>query len=81
MVSSEPGQDLEGKARRLLFLSHGAGDASEEEQIASKIEDEIEDPNLLGMVEGAAGDVDVLIGLKGCNNDGPNEVRGYAYSH
>jgi len=44
-------------------LSHGAGDAGEEQQIASKIEDEIEDLNLLGMVEGAVGDVDVLIGL------------------
>jgi len=55
-------------------LSHGAGDASEEQQIASEIEDEIEDPNLLGMVEGAAGDVDILIGLEGCDNNGPDEV-------
>ena len=80
MVSSEPGQDLEGEARRLLFSSHGAGDASEEQQIASEIEDEIEDPNLLGMVEGAAGDVDILIGLEGCDNDGPNEVQGSKFS-
>jgi len=54
MVLLEPGQDLEGEAQRLLFLSHGAGNAGEEEQIASK-EDEIEDLNLLGMVEGAVG--------------------------
>ena len=62
VVSSEPGQDLEGEARRLLFPSGGSGDANEEEEPEDRIVEEIEDPGLSGTVEGVAGDIDVDVG-------------------
>jgi len=58
--SSEPGQDLEGQARRLLFPSR------------SKVnEEEVEDT---GIVEGAAGVMDIEDGLEGFGNDAPDKV-------
>ena len=77
MVSSEPSQDLGAKAQDLLFPSRGNGDASGAEEPDTGIEgDEDEDMNLLDMVEGAAGlmDVDIDIGLRGYN-DAPDKVR------
>ena len=65
VVSSEPSQDLEGKAQELFFPSHGNGDVSKEDEPGNEIEeDEIEDVNLMGMVEGAAGLMDVNIDIR-----------------
>lgn len=77
VVSSEPGQDLEGEARRLLFPSRGNGNASEEEEPEDDIvEQEVEDASLLGITDGAAGvmDVEVEVGLEGFDNDTPDKV-------
>ena len=79
-ASSEPGQNLEGKARNLLFPSHGNGNADKGEPPEGEIGNKIKDPGLLGMVEGAAGDIDIDIGLEGYDDDAPNKVRGYTYS-
>ena len=59
-VSSEPGQDLEGEARVLLFPSRGGGNVSEEDEPENELEEgEIEDTSLLDMVGGAAGVMDM----------------------
>ena len=79
-ASSETGQNLKGEARNLLFPSHGNGNADEGELPEGEIGNEIKDPGLLGMVEGAAGDIDIDIGLEGYDDDAPNKVRGYTYS-
>ena len=74
---SEPGQNLEAEARDLLFPSRGNDDASEAEAPDNGIEgDEDEDANLLDMVEGVAGlvDVNINIGLRGFD-DAPDKVR------
>ena len=79
-VSSEPGQNLAGKACTLLFSPRSNGDASERGQSENEIEDNIEYLSVLDMVEQAAvGDVDVVSGLEGYNNDSPDTVQGYAY--
>ena len=41
MVSSEPGQDLEGEAQRLLFASGGSGNTNEEEEPEDRMVKEI----------------------------------------
>jgi len=82
MVSSEPGQNLAGKAHTLLFSSHSNGDASKKGQSKNEIEDNIEYLSVLDMVEqAAAGDVDAVSGLEGYNNNSPDKVQGYAYSY
>jgi len=76
VVSSEPGQDLEGEAQELFFPLRGNGDISEEDEPRNEVEeDKIEDANLMDMVEGAAGltDVNIDIGLKRLD-DAPNQV-------
>jgi len=73
---SEPSQDLEGKAQELFFPLCGNGDVSEEDEPRNEIEeDKIEDTNLMDMVEGAAGlmDVNINIRLKQLD-DAPNQV-------
>ena len=81
-VSSEPGQNLAGEAHTLLFSPRSNGDASERGQSENKIEDNIEYPSVLDMVEQAAvEDVDAVSGLEGYNNDSPDMVQGYAYSY
>ena len=64
-VSSEPSQNLEAKARDLLFPSYGHDDASEAEVPGNRIEgDKDEDANLLDMVEGAVRLVDVDLNIR-----------------
>ena len=72
-VSSEPGQDLEGKGRELMFAPCGNGNAGEEEEPENAPDDKIKDASLKDLVEGAAGlkDVNINIGLE----DAPNKVR------
>ena len=70
MVSSEPGQDLEGKAEETLFLPRRNGNAGEREEL----EDEIEGANPLGVTEGAAGAVDIGSEFGGFDDEAPNEV-------
>ena len=58
-----------------MFPSRGGGNVSEEDEPENELEeDEIEDTSLLDMVEGAAGVMDMDIGLGGFDNDGPNKV-------
>ena len=64
MVSSEPGQNLEAKTRRLLFPPRDDGNTSEEEGPVDEIEDEIKDLGLLGMIEGATGDMEIDLGFE-----------------
>jgi hypothetical protein len=74
MVSSEPGQDLEGEVRDLLFPSHNNSNASQEEELQNEIVDEIEDASLLDMIEGAARPMDIDIGLRELDNDSLDKV-------
>jgi hypothetical protein len=53
----------------------GGGNVSEEDEPENKLEeDKIEDASLLDMVGGAAGVMDMDIGLGKSDKDGPNEV-------
>ena len=70
MVSSEPGQDLEGKVEETLFPPHRNGNASEREEL----EDEIEGANPLGVMEGAAGAVDIGSEFGGFDDEATNKV-------
>ena len=74
-VSSEPGQDLGGEARSLMFPSHSNGNASEDEEPEDNIgEDGVEDASLLGVVGHAAGDIDVEVGFEGFDDNALNKV-------
>jgi hypothetical protein len=53
---------------------HGNSNTIEGELPEGKIENEIEDPGLLGIVEGAARDIDIDIGLEGYDDDAPDKV-------
>ena len=70
MVLLEPSQDLEGKAEEILFPSYRNGNASEREEL----EDEIEDMNPLGVIEGAAGAMDIGSEFGGFDDKAPNKV-------
>jgi hypothetical protein len=60
---------------------HGSGNVSEEDEPENELEeDKIEDASLLDIVGGAAGVMDMDIGLGRSDNDGHNEVRGYGHS-
>ena len=74
-VSSEPGQDLGGKAQSLMFPSHGNGNASEDEEPEDNIgEDGVEDASLQGVVRHAAGDMDVEVGFEGFDDNALDKV-------
>ena len=70
MVSLEPSQDLEGKVEEILFPSCRNGNASEGEEL----EDEIEDINPLGVMEGATGAVDIGSEFGGFDDEAPDKV-------
>ena len=71
MVSSEPGQDLEGEAEETLFPPCRNGNAGEREEL----EDEIEGANPLGVTEGATGAVDIGSEFGGFDDEAPDEVQ------
>jgi len=74
-VSSEPSQDLGGKAQSLIFPSHGNGNTSEDKEPKDNIgEDRVKDTSLLGVVRYAARDMDIEVGFKGFNNNSLNKV-------
>jgi hypothetical protein len=77
-VSSEPGQDLEGEARDLIYPSRRNDNSSEDEPEANIGGDEDDDASLFDMIEGAAGAMDLDLGLEGLDNNAPDKVRDWA---
>jgi hypothetical protein len=78
VVSSEPGQNLEYEAQGLLFPSRHNNDASEEEPEVN-IGDEVANASLIDIIEGAAGAINLDLGLKGSDNGNtPDKVCDWA---